>query len=105
MDESNPDQDLQLQTSITDLGANVVIKPFLDNDYPTVGCSMPQSNSKGLTLGTLSLMLHAVYSVVLHKGKPLYSATSHRVKNQQKKTEGVRFNPLTVQMFYGERKT
>ena len=49
-------------------------------------------------------MLRTVYSAMLHKGKPLYSSTSHRVENQQKKIKGRRFNPLAVQMIYGERK-
>ena len=41
---------------------------------------------------------------MLRKGKPLYSCTSHRVENQRKKTEGVRFNSLTVQNISGKRK-
>ena len=50
------------------------------------------------------MTLRTVYSVVLHKGNPLYSATSHKVENQRKKAEGVRFNSLTVQKISGTRK-
>ena len=42
--------------------------------------------------------------MVLRKGKPLYSGTSHKVENQRKKAEGVRFNSLTVQNISGKRK-
>ena len=49
-------------------------------------------------------MLRTVYSVVLRKGKPLYSGTSHKVENQRKKAKGVRFNSLTVQKISGKRK-
>ena len=50
-------------------------------------------------------MMHwTVYGVVLHKEKPLFSATSHMLKINERKAEGVRFNSLPVQTFSEERK-
>ena len=52
------------------------------------------------------MTLQTVYSVVLRKGShctvPVPQATE--LKINKRKTKGRRFNPLTVQMIYGERK-
>ena len=77
---------------------------FLELDLGGFSCPVNFTRLLRARLRPLGLLWGVLQPIVLCKGKPLYSATSHKVENQWKKTEGVRFNSLTVQNISGKRK-
>ena len=64
-DESSLDQDLQLQTSVTYLGANVAIELLLDDDYPKTSAMQTQKHVQSQTL--VDCGIYDVLEAVMHQ--------------------------------------